>query len=144
MWRDGAAAQYGSDAISGVINIVLKKQTGHTNVSLEGGQASKGDGLKRQGSVNTGLKLGRVGHLDLTPEYRKRDATNRAGLDRPRVDPPSPPRRLGDADAKDACFWLDVGLPVAGGESPSSRMGATCRRRAPCARVTGQSKPRTA
>jgi iron complex outermembrane receptor protein len=114
--RDGAAAQYGSDAISGVINIVLKKQTGQTNVSLESGQTYKGDGLMRQGSVNTGFKLGRDGYLDLTLEYRKRDATNRAGLDTLRVDPPRVTQRLGDADAKDAYFWLNGGLPVAGGE----------------------------
>ena len=114
--RDGAAAQYGSDAISGVINIVLKRQVGQTNVSLEGGQTFQGDGLVRHGSVNTGLRLGGNGYLDLSLEYRKRDSTNRAGVDSLRVDPPRVTQQLGDADATDAYFWLNGGLPIARGE----------------------------
>lgn len=86
--RDGAAAQYGSDAISGVINIVLKKQVNTTSVSVDTGQTYKGDGLVRHGSVNTGVPLGHGGYLNLTLEYRKRGATNRAGLDTLRVNPP--------------------------------------------------------
>ena len=42
--RDGAAAQYGSDAIAGVINIVLKKATGKTSFQLQTGRFYKGDG----------------------------------------------------------------------------------------------------
>jgi iron complex outermembrane receptor protein len=114
--RDGAAAQYGSDAISGVINIVLKKQVGETSVSLESGQTYQGDGLVRHGSVNTGLKLGHDGYLNLTLEYRKRDATNRAGVDSLRVNPPRVTQRLGDSNATDAYFWLNGGLPVGSGE----------------------------
>lgn len=114
--RDGAAAQYGSDAISGVINIVLKKQVGDTNVSLTGGKTYKGDGFTRQGGINTGLRLGHDGYLDLTAEYRHRDPTNRAGPDMLRVDPPRVTQKLGDSDTKDAYFWLNGGLPIARGE----------------------------
>lgn len=114
--RDGAAAQYGSDAISGVINIVLKKQVGETSVSLEGGQTYQGDGLVRHGSVNTGLRLGKDGYLDLSLEYRKRGETNRAGVDSLRVNPPRVTQRLGDAEATDAYFWLNGGLPMGKGE----------------------------
>lgn len=115
--RDGAAAQYGSDAISGVINIVLKKQVGVTNLSADVGQTYKGDGLVRHGSVNTGVALGKDGgYLDLTAEYRKRGATNRAGVDSLRVNPPRVTQRLGDSDAKDAYFWLNGGLPIGHGE----------------------------
>lgn len=110
--RDGAAAQYGSDAISGVINIVLKRRTGETSVSLDGGQTYKGDGGVRHGSVNTGFKLGASGYLNLTAEYRKRDATNRAGVDSLRADPPRVTQRLGDADATDKYFWLNGGVPI--------------------------------
>ncbi|MGH8079664.1 MAG: TonB-dependent receptor plug domain-containing protein, partial [Lysobacter sp.] len=56
--RDGAAAQYGSDAISGVINIILKKQTEETQLSFQAGKYYAGDGANYQGSVNTGVKLG--------------------------------------------------------------------------------------
>lgn len=114
--RDGAAAQYGSDAISGVINIVLKKRVGETSVTLESGQTYQGDGLVRHGSVSTGLRLGADGYLDLSVEYRKRGSTNRAGVDSLRADPPRVTQQLGDADATDAYFWLNGGLPIAGGE----------------------------
>lgn len=95
--RDGAAAQYGSDAIAGVINIVLKQQTGSVigNVSagqymtsydrdyvLSGGKAdpvSVNDGLTLQGALNYGLKVGKKGFLNLTGEYTSRDQTNRTG-----------------------------------------------------------------
>ncbi|MDH5821621.1 TonB-dependent receptor [Luteimonas sp. RD2P54] len=114
--RDGAAAQYGSDAISGVINIVLKSATGVTSGSFEAGQTYEGDGTVLHGGVNTGLALGADGFLSLTAEYRDREETNRAGPDSARVDPPRVTQRLGDADAKDAYFWLNGGLPVAAGE----------------------------
>ena len=114
--RDGAAAQYGSDAISGVINIVLRRQTGETRVNLEAGQTYEGDGDVLHGGVNTGFALGADGFLNLTAEYRDRGETNRAGLDFARTDPPRVTQRLGDADAKDAYFWLNGGLPVGAGE----------------------------
>ncbi len=114
--RDGAAAQYGSDAISGVINIVLKKQVGETTGSVTAGKTYKGDGFTRQVGINTGLRLGHDGYLNLTAEYRHRDPTNRAGVDSLRVDPPRVTQKLGDADTKDAYFWLNGGLPIAKGE----------------------------
>ena len=80
--RDGAAAQYGSDAISGVINIVLRRQTGETQVNFEAGQTYEGDGTVLHGGVNTGFELGDDGgFLNLTVEYRDREETNRAGKD---------------------------------------------------------------
>ena len=115
--RDGAAAQYGSDAISGVINIILKKQTEETQLSFQAGQYYAGDGANYQGSVNTGVKLGDDGgFLNLSLEYRDRAETNRAGPDSARVNPPRVTQRLGDADATDAYFWFNGGLPVASGE----------------------------
>jgi iron complex outermembrane receptor protein len=77
--RDGAASQYGSDAIAGVINVVLKKQTG-THVMAHAGQQYLGDGGTLQLGINQGLKLGkRGGILNLTAEFRNRERTNRAG-----------------------------------------------------------------
>lgn len=114
--RDGAAAQYGSDAIAGVINIILKRQTEHTDVSLMGGQYFAGDGEIMHGSVNTGWNFGADGFANLSAEYRNRNATNRAGPDSLRVDPPRVTQGLGDADASDAYLWLNSGMSAGAGE----------------------------
>ncbi|WP_144898850.1 TonB-dependent receptor plug domain-containing protein [Luteimonas cucumeris] len=114
--RDGAAAQYGSDAIAGVINIVLKKSTDVTTMSFEAGQTFEGDGEVLHAGFNSGFKMGEEGFVNLTAEFRDRGETNRAGPDRLRVDPPRVTQRLGDADAKDAYFWLNGGLPIGSGE----------------------------
>jgi iron complex outermembrane receptor protein len=111
--RDGAAAQYGSDAIAGVINIVLKSQTGETQLSGTAGTTSKGDGDLVSGSVNTGFALGLDGgFVNLTVEGRRRGETNRAGLDTLRVDPPRVTQRIGDSLAKDAYLWINAGVPL--------------------------------
>jgi iron complex outermembrane receptor protein len=114
--RDGAAAQYGSDAIAGVINIVLKKQTKETQVYFEAGETRKGDGEVLHGGLNTGFELGSTGFINLTAEYRDRGETNRAGPDSLRVSPPRVTQRIGDADATDAYLWLNGGLELGGGE----------------------------
>jgi iron complex outermembrane receptor protein len=77
--RDGAASQYGSDAIAGVINVVLKKKTGTQVFTHAGGQYA-GDGANLQLGINEGFKLGKKGGvLNLTGEVRHRQPTNRAG-----------------------------------------------------------------
>ena len=77
--RDGASAQYGSDAIAGVVNIVLKEATGKLNVKSHVGQNYEGDGLQTNFTANYGFKLGKSGYANLTSEFRKRQSTNRAG-----------------------------------------------------------------
>ncbi len=114
--RDGAAAQYGSDAIAGVINIILKDQTRATQVTVEGGETYESDGEVLLGSVNTGFRVGEEGFVNLTAEYRDRSETNRAGADSLRVDPPRVTQRIGDPDAKDILFWLNSGFPTENGE----------------------------
>src|SRR5687768_8690645 len=74
--RDGAAAQYGSDAIAGVINIVLRKNTG-LDVLLSAGAYTAGDGQNEQVAVNYGFPIGQRGTLNLTGEMLNRDQTNR-------------------------------------------------------------------
>lgn len=100
--RDGAAAQYGSDAIAGVINIVLKRAAGFT-ANVSGGthatqyeknyawnllnpsnqlaaKTAANDGQTVQVGLNYGVKIGEKGYLNLTGEYVSRGATNRTGL----------------------------------------------------------------
>ncbi|HEY0197093.1 MAG TPA: TonB-dependent receptor [Rhodanobacter sp.] len=81
--RDGASAQYGSDAIAGVINIILKKGAKGGDVEITGGQYSAGDGRQWQGSANFGIPLGDdKGWMRFTVQDGNEDYTNRAGPDR--------------------------------------------------------------
>jgi iron complex outermembrane recepter protein len=75
--RDGAAAQYGSDAIAGVINIVLKKDVKHLVGMVTGGTHKTGDGTLFQGGLNYGFKVGKRGFVNMTGEYTSRGYTNR-------------------------------------------------------------------
>ncbi|WP_229440541.1 TonB-dependent siderophore receptor [Massilia sp. BSC265] len=115
--RDGAAAQYGSDAIAGVINIVLKKGVTDTQLSASVGTTKEGDGDTYTASAHKGLALGADGgYLNLSVEGRRRNETNRAGPDTLRVNPPRVTQRIGDSLAKDGYLWLNAALPVGGGE----------------------------
>ncbi|WP_040123754.1 TonB-dependent receptor plug domain-containing protein [Paraburkholderia xenovorans] len=79
--RDGASAQYGSDAIAGVINIILKKNSRGGTLQTTTGQTYAGDGLKNGESANIGLNLGDRGYLDLAAEYDRQNHTVRTGPD---------------------------------------------------------------
>ena len=165
--RDGAAAQYGSDAIAGVINIQLKsadhggrasltygqyyttlndvaKVTGlqldangqpqldptdpRYFLAITDGQRKVTDGTQATVGLNLGLPLGGKGFVNLTGEYRRRDATNRAGYDlRPNYNRPTSafdPReatfdrlefRFGDPKSDDYNLVLNAGYEVAPG-----------------------------
>lgn len=85
--RDGASAQYGSDAIAGVINMVMKRATNQLTAALTaGGFNSKGandhnggwDGGKYQVDLNYGVKIGADGFINLTASLMTRDDTRRA------------------------------------------------------------------
>ncbi|PHR56837.1 MAG: ligand-gated channel protein [Robiginitomaculum sp.] len=78
--RDGAAALYGSDAIAGVINFVLKDSAEGGNISASVGQYYEGDGRSVNLNVNKGFALGEDGFVNITYEYNNRESTNRAGL----------------------------------------------------------------
>lgn len=104
--RDGASAQYGSDAIAGVINIVLKKDRG-MSVVLSGGQYTAGDGENAQVAVNYGLPIGTNGALNLTGEFLTREKTNRATPDEPRV--------IGDAATDNLLFFYNLDVAMGNG-----------------------------
>ncbi|MET0288829.1 MAG: TonB-dependent receptor [Pseudoxanthomonas sp.] len=77
--RDGAAAQYGSDAIAGVINIILKSDAEGGKVDLMWGQnIDRADGDTTNGSVGKGFALGEDGFLYLAADAKYQQASNRA------------------------------------------------------------------
>lgn len=76
--RDGAAAQYGSDAVAGVINIVLKTDTEELTGDVTYGSMSRGDGETIQYSANYGFKIGERGFVNMAGEFTDRQRTNRA------------------------------------------------------------------
>ena len=77
--RDGASAQYGSDAVAGVINIILKERVDETTINLETGATYEGDGFNYAFDINHGFKLGDKGFLNLTGDLFHTERTNRAG-----------------------------------------------------------------
>ncbi len=77
--RDGAAAQYGSDAIAGVINIILKKETGTLSASATTGIYKEGDGETIKADANYGFAIGNEGYFNITGSFTNREATNRTG-----------------------------------------------------------------
>ena len=76
--RDGAAAQYGSDAIAGVINLSLKEGTGGELV-VHGGRTAGADAARFGVSFNGGMSLGADGFLNVTGEWYDSDALQRNG-----------------------------------------------------------------
>ena len=119
--RDGAAAQYGSDAIAGVINMVLKSDAQPLKVDVKGGTTTHGDGQTLDTSLSGGWNLGR-GVLFTVGEYRVRDETNRANPD-PRDQivagdaghniVPQPNTHWGDSYERDGMIWGNFNVPIA-------------------------------
>jgi iron complex outermembrane receptor protein len=77
--RDGAASQYGSDAIAGVINIVTKDYTDLLDITSTTGVTGEGDGAQIKTTANYGFKIGQKGFLNVSGEFLKKEATNRTG-----------------------------------------------------------------
>lgn len=78
--RDGASAQYGSDAIAGVINMVLKKNVEYTTINTNAGVTTEGDGFNFGVDLNTAVNVGdNGGYLNFTLGYYNQEETNRAG-----------------------------------------------------------------
>ncbi|HJN52184.1 MAG: TonB-dependent receptor [Pseudomonadales bacterium] len=80
--RDGASAQYGSDAIAGVINVILKDASEGFSVSVQTGEYYEGDGERTTYGFNGGIALGDSGFLNATVERSTSDTTSR-GIARP-------------------------------------------------------------
>ncbi len=97
--RDGAAAQYGSDAIAGVINFVTKDSNEGGEVIAQYGQFYEGEESWKL-SANAGLPLGDTGFFNISAEYVDNEALSR-GIIRP-----------------DAQALIDAGVPGVGADSP--------------------------
>ena len=75
--RDNAGAQYGSDAVAGIINFVLKEDSEGGSLDARWGQYYQGDGENITVSANIGLPLTENGFLNLSAEYNEADPTIR-------------------------------------------------------------------
>jgi iron complex outermembrane receptor protein len=73
--QEGAAAQYGTDAIAGVVNIILKDQNEGGSFKVTGGQYYDSEGETFSASGNVGFKLGEDGYFNLTGFHRRQDYT---------------------------------------------------------------------
>lgn len=76
--RDGASAQYGSDAIAGVMNFILRDDTEGLEVIARYGSTMEGDGDNHMVTANLGLPLGDNGFINITGETRQVDGTIRS------------------------------------------------------------------
>ena len=76
--RDGASAQYGSDAIAGVLNFQLKDARQGGSLEFNTGTYRAGDGDSYTIAGNIGLPLGKAGFANLSLEYGNSDPTNRS------------------------------------------------------------------
>jgi iron complex outermembrane receptor protein len=76
--RDGAAAQYGSDAIAGVLNFVLKDDPDGFTLEARTGEFAEGDGTMTQFATNFGLPLGDNGFANVTAQWMEQDPTSRS------------------------------------------------------------------
>jgi iron complex outermembrane recepter protein len=81
--RDGAAAQYGSDAIAGIVNLVLKRSVNKGTAQIQYGATSKGDGGGITLGLNYGFSLGKKGFLNVTGSYQDVKGTQRSDVYNP-------------------------------------------------------------
>ncbi len=127
--RDGASAQYGSDALSGVINLRLREASEGGGATVTFGQyftdvdttrlsRSEEDGFTYTIAAWQGFSLPNDGFLTLSGEWLDRDPTSRGDRD-PRITSPaqSPTgslvtSRFGDPDLQQATFYLNAAMPL--------------------------------
>ncbi len=106
--RESASAQYGSDAIAGTINIILKGYGQSSQARMHYGKTSKGDGEHKQASIFHSVPLSGDGFINLTGAWRDRGRSNRAVADT--EDGGRINTRFGDADTQDGSFLLNAEL----------------------------------
>jgi len=131
--RDGASAQYGSDAIAGVINLRLReaREGGSTTASFgeydsdvvtERGRRREHDGQTITVSNWSGFPLGQEGFLTISAEHRDRQPTSRGDFDNRLLTLPDPEAlrvtsRYGDSEIRDSTFYLNAGWSIGAWEN---------------------------
>ncbi|MEA3227874.1 MAG: TonB-dependent receptor [Campylobacterota bacterium] len=110
--RDGAAAQYGSDAISGVINIILKGLNHTNSVNIHGGSRIDGDGEQINADTFITIPLKYDGFINVTMQAKQQNSTSRGGID-PRVEIPRVTTHVGIPDSKNLLAVLNSEIPQA-------------------------------
>ena len=76
--RDGAAAQYGSDAIAGIMNFVYKDNAEGTQIEIRSGEYADGDGDMYRIAANVGMPFTANGFANFSVELQESDATSRS------------------------------------------------------------------
>ena len=119
--RDGAAAQYGSDAIAGVMNFALKNDSEGGSISVRQGEFYEGDGAATTIDGNIGLPLTEEGFINLSFQLKNADATSRS-VQRPdaanlavqgNTDIQDPAQIWGNPEIKDdLTFFFNSGIDV--------------------------------
>ena len=120
--RDGASAQYGSDAIAGVVNIILKKNINYTEVNASTGYTSKLDGLNASADINHTFTFADKGFANVTFGLDYQEKTNRAGTpgadglfgvdNQWTRDNPDLGMTIGMPEMKKADFFLNAEYPI--------------------------------
>jgi len=123
--RDGASAQYGSDAIAGVVNLILNDSNDGFSISAQTGEYTEGDGSRFGVSANAGFALGEDGFINISAEHNSSDITSR-GTARPDaagvadiVGKDNVPyngfgQRWGDPDIESFKMFVNAGIELGG------------------------------
>jgi iron complex outermembrane recepter protein len=98
--RDGASAQYGSDAIAGVMNVILKDRYQYSTLSINGGLTAKGDGENYGVAFNGGSNIGPKGFINYTVDFSQQNSAVRSG----KIDVPTEIATFGGSPAADAAI----------------------------------------
>lgn len=120
--RDGASAQYGSDAIAGVINLRLRQARSGGGATINYGQyetdvnaarssRTAHDGKTFNASVWQGIAIGSEGFLTLSADYLNRGRTSRGDIDT-RFTPNIVSSRFGDPEVEQYTLFANFGVPV--------------------------------
>lgn len=98
--RDGASAQYGSDAIAGVMNVILKDKYQYSSLSINGGVTGKGDGGMYGIAFNSGSNFNERGFINYTVDFSQQNNAVRSGT----IDRPTEKATFGGDPATDAAI----------------------------------------
>lgn len=98
--RDGASAQYGSDAIAGVMNVILKDRYQYSSLSINSGITGKGDGENYGIAYNGGSNIGDKGYVNYTIDFSQQNNAIRSGI----IHKPTEKAIFGGSPASDAAI----------------------------------------